>query len=185
MAGINRALQENRILAKASEYLGQPCIFLSHISVDKAAVAEIARYITAKGDIDVYLDANDEALQRAASAGDAAKVTEFIERGISSSTHIMCFVSASTVNSWWVPYELGFGKKSGKPLATLKLKGTVDLPAYLEIGEIIRGTDSLNKYLTAVKRGLAKSVASGSLTESLIRNSAQPHPLDNYLDWQQ
>ena len=42
MAGINRALQENRILAKACESLGQPCIFLSHISVDKAAVVEIA-----------------------------------------------------------------------------------------------------------------------------------------------
>ena len=41
MAGINRALQENRILAKACESLGQPCIFLSHISVDKAAAVEI------------------------------------------------------------------------------------------------------------------------------------------------
>lgn len=185
MAGINRALQENRILAKACESLGQPCIFLSHISVDKAAVVEIARYITAKGDIDIYLDANDDLLQRAASAGDAAKVTEFIERGISSSTHMMCFVSASTANSWWVPYELGFGKKSGKPLATLKLKGKVELPAYLEISEIIMGTESLNTYLTGVKRGLRKSITDSDLTESLVKSSAMPHPLDNYLDWRE
>jgi hypothetical protein len=184
MAGINRALIENRILAKASELLKEPCIFLSHISVDKMAVRRIADYITAKGDIDIYLDINDDDLQRAAKAEDAAAITAFIERGLTNSTHVMCLVSANTVRSWWVPYELGFAKKSGKPLSTLKLKDTVDLPEYLAITEIIRGTESLNKYLTGVKRGLTKSITTGALTESLIRSSAQPHPLDNYLDWQ-
>jgi hypothetical protein len=86
------------------------------------------------------------------------------------------------IRKWWVPYELGFGKKSGKPLATLKLKDTVTLPAYLEISYIIRCTDSLNQYLTRVRRGLSKSAAVDSLTESLIRNSAPSHPLDNFLD---
>ena len=183
MAGLNRALSEYRFLAKASESLGHPCIFLSHISVDKPAVAAIADYITARGDIDIYLDINDDDLQQAASAGNAQGVTEFIERGLSHSTHIMCLVSPATVGSWWVPYELGFAKKSGKPLATLKLKET-DLPAYLEISEIINGTQSLNRYLTGVKRGLKKSISSGVLTESLIQHSAMLHPLDRYLDWQ-
>jgi hypothetical protein len=141
MAGINRALFENRHLAKAHDFANKPCIFLSHISVDKTSVAEIAKYITARGDIDIYLDINDDDLQKAADESDAAAITDFIERGLSTSTHIMCLVSANTVRSWWVPYELGFGKKSGKPLATLKLKDAVNLPAYLEISEIIRGTD--------------------------------------------
>ena len=95
----------------------------------------------------------------------------------------MCLVSPNTVGSWWVPYELGFAKKSGTPLATLKLKDT-DLPAYLEISQIITGTKSLNLYLTGVKRGLTKSITSEVLTESLIQHSASPHPLDRYLDWQ-
>ena len=60
MAGVNRALYENRVLAKASELLGHPSIFLSHISIDKPAVEAIAKYITASGDIDVYFDVNDE-----------------------------------------------------------------------------------------------------------------------------
>jgi hypothetical protein len=183
VAGINRALTEYHHLAKLSELLEQPCIFLSHISVDKAAVAEIARYITARGNIDVYLDVNDDDLQKAADEGNAAAVTDFIERGLSRSTHVMCLVSANTVRSWWVPYELGFAKRSGKPLATLKLKDAVNLPAYLEISEIIRGTESLNKYLTGVKNGLRKSITAGAVTESLIRSSAQPHPLDGFLDW--
>jgi|SRR5712671_3121437 len=182
MAGINRALVENRYLAKTSASSGNPCIFLSHISVDKPAVQEIATYITSRGGIDIYLDANDDGLQRAANSGDAVAITEFIERGLSNSTHVMCLVSANTVKSWWVPYELGFGKRSGKPLATLKLKDT-DLPAYLEISEIIRGTKSLNLYLSSIKRGLTKTAAV-DLTESLVRHSASPHPLDRFLDWQ-
>jgi hypothetical protein len=182
--GLNRALLENRRLAKASTSLGQPCVFLSHISVDKPAVEQIADYITQYGDIDIYFDVNDDDLQRAAKSGNAAAVTEFIERGLSNCTHILCLVSASTVLSWWVPYELGFGKKSGKPLATLKLQDAVDLPAYLEISEIIPGTKSLNYYLTRVKRGLSKSAAIDNLTESLVRHFASSHPLDPYLDWQ-
>jgi hypothetical protein len=185
VSGINRALYENRTLAKASAYLGHPCVFLSHISVDKPAVKQIADYITSQGGIDIYLDTDDDDLQRAANSGDAIGVTEFIERGLSNCTHIMCLVSANTVKSWWVPYELGFGKKSEKPLATLRLKDAVDLPAYLQISEIIRGTKSLNLYLTRVKRGLSKSSATTELTESLTRHSASPHPLDMYLDWQE
>lgn len=180
MAGINRALLENRFLAKANESAGTPCIFLSHISVDKPAATAIGSYITRQGDIDIYLDINDQELQSAVSVGSAVGVTQFIERGLSRSTHIMCLVSASTVGSWWVPYELGFAKKSGKALSTLKLKGQVELPAFLEISEIIRGTKGLNSYLNSIRSTLRKS-----LTESLIAHGASPHPLDNYLDWQQ
>ena len=183
MVGINRATAENRSLARLNESNGQPCIFLSHISVDKAAVIEIANYITVRGDIDVYLDINDRELQDAADSGNAEGITEFIEKGLSNSTHIMCLVSANTVRSWWVPYDLGFGKKSGKPLATLKLKDTVSLPAYLEISEIINGTKTLNLYLSSIKRGLRKTAAV-QLTESPITHTAAFHPLDKYLDWQ-
>ena len=183
MAGINRALFENRHLAKASASSGNPCIFLSHISVDKPAVQAIATYITSRGGVDIYLDAMDDDLQGAASSGNAAAITEFIERGLSNSTHIMCLVSENTVKSWWVPYELGFGKKSGKPLATLKLKDTVTLPAYLEISQIIKGTESLNRYLTSMKEGLRKSATTANLTESLLPGYTSGHPLDQYLDW--
>jgi hypothetical protein len=178
MAGINRALTENRYFAKASERLDQPCIFLSHISVDKSATTAIGNYITRQGDIDTYLDVDDQELQNAANTGNAARITQFIERGLSHSTHIMCLVSPDTVRSWWVPYELGFAKKAGKSLSTMKLKGEVALPAYLEIGEIIRGTKGLNAYLTTIRGTLRKS-----LTESLITHTAGQHPLDPYVDW--
>lgn len=182
MPGINRALYENRVLAKAAAALNRPCIFLSHISVDKSTVRAIGEYITQRGDIDIYLDAEDRDLQEAVRNGDPHGITAFIERGLSSSTHIMCIISNNTANSWWVPYELGFGKHMGKPLSSLRLKD-VSLPAYLEISEIIRGTESLNHYLTRVRRGLSKSASVTNLTESLLPSNMQSHPLDGFLNW--
>jgi hypothetical protein len=182
MAGINRALLENHSMAKTAALLNRPCIFLSHIAVDRSAAINIGEYIRNKGDIDIYLDIHDQNLQTAANDGDAAAITRFIEKGLLSSTHIMCLATADTARSWWVPYELGFAKNAGAHLATLKFKDVV-LPAYLEISEIIHGTGSLNAYLTRVKFSLGK-MATRSLTETLIKASAMPHPLDLYLDWQ-
>jgi len=182
VAGINRALYENRYLTKASESANNPCIFLSHISVDKSAAVAIGTYIAKSGDIDIYLDINDGQLQQAVSTGNAAGITQFVEEGLSHSTHIMCLVSADTVRSWWVPYELGFAKKAGKNLSTLKLKGEIVLPAYLQISEIIPGTRTLNEYLTKVRRGLGQT-AVRSLTETLISHTAGSHPLDQHVDW--
>lgn len=182
MAGANRALGESRYLTKDSATPG-PCIFLSHIAVDKSAAAAIGSYITSRGDVDIYLDIHDAELQDAVGKGDAAGITRFIERGVAKSTHIMCLVSQNTIGSWWVPYELGFAKSAGKQLASFKLKGDVALPAFLEIGEVIRGTKSLNEYLTRLRRGLTKSSAIVTLSEGLIQHSAQQHPLDPYVDW--
>ena len=53
MAGINRALYENRQLAKSRQAADAPCMFLSHISVDKAAATAIGNYIAKQGDIDI------------------------------------------------------------------------------------------------------------------------------------
>jgi hypothetical protein len=185
MAGINRALFENRHLAKVHDSANKPCIFLSHISVDKTAASEIGSYITKRGDIDIYLDINDHDLQTAVKNNDAIGITRFIERGLTNSTHIMCFISADTAKSWWVPYELGFAKNAGRYLSTLKLKGDIPLPAYLEIAEIILGTKSLNDYLTRVRRGLGKTADTRTLTETLPAYTASPHPLDPYLNWKE
>jgi hypothetical protein len=184
LAGINRALYEDRHFAKVNEANNKPCIFLSHIAVDKAAAAAIGKYIRVQGDIDIYLDIEDEDLQEAVRTGDPVGITEFIEKGLDHATHIMCLVSKATAASWWVPYEPGFGKNGGKSLSSLKLIGQVTLPSYLEIGEIIHGTDSLNRYLTRVRRGLSKNAATTTLTETLIRSTASHHPLDDYLDFE-
>src|SRR5262245_11471035 len=115
MAGVNRAISESRHLSKDST-TPPPCIFISHIAVDKSAAVAIGSYITSRGDIDIYLDIHDADLQAAVSKNSAIAITRFIERGLAKSTHIICLVSQNTVGSWWVPYELGFAKNAGKQL---------------------------------------------------------------------
>ena len=53
---------------------------------------------------------------------------------------MLCIVSEKTKHSWWVPYEIGFGKSSNKDIASLLLKDfNLDgIPSYLYISEIIR-----------------------------------------------
>lgn len=187
MAGINRAdLDESRVLAKALNSANEkPCIFLSHISLDKSAVKAVGDYITQHGDIDIYLDLYDSDLQSAVNNNDAHGITEFIEKGIRSSTHIMCLFSESTVRSWWVPYEIGYGKRSSCKVSSLKLKGEVELPAYLDVSKLLLGTDSLNRYLRGIVNTTQITKGAVSLNESIIPNHQMQHPLDAFLDWSQ
>lgn len=100
MAGTNRALlSESAALAKALSSQEKPCVFLSHISEDKAAVKAIGDYIMESGNLDIYLDIYDEDLQRAVRNNDAHRITKFIECGLNSSTHLICLYSENTVRS--------------------------------------------------------------------------------------
>jgi hypothetical protein len=138
-----------------------------------------------KGDIDIYLDIYDERLQQAVAAENPQMVTKFVEEGLEQSTHVMCLVSRETVQSWWVPYELGYGKRAQKELSTLTIKGVVDLPHYLEISVILRGTKSLNEYLGRITSSVFKGILGESYRGGLISHSARPHPLDYCLNWNQ
>lgn len=188
MAGKNRAylLKSLRSFTEAATRKGErPCIFLSHISIDKQTAKAIGDYITDRGDIDIYLDIYDEDLQRAVALGNAQMITKFIEEGLEQSTHVMCLVSKSTISSWWVPYELGFGKRAAKELSTLALKDVDALPAFLSIGAVLEGTKSLNAYLEQIasKQSRAARILK-ELGEGLIEYNKAGHPLDGYLNWQ-
>lgn len=189
MAGRNRALQvpglasfeSNKSYASANE--DKPCIFLSHISIDKTAVKSIADYIMNQADIDVYLDIHDDELQRAVDREDSAEITALIERGIANSSHAMCLISEETIKSWWVPYELGYAKKSGKEISSLKLKGSFELPDFLKVGALIHGTKSLNVYIERVISDFKILKSYSSINVSLESHAKSIHPLDNILDW--
>ena len=124
-------------------------IFLSHISIDKDVAIKIGQYIMDAG-FDIYLDINDQKLQQAVKENNAAVITQCIEQGISKSTHIMCLISEKTKESWWVPYELGFGKKSGKIISSLCHRDVTYIPPYLRIATVLEGIESLNKYLESL-----------------------------------
>lgn len=155
-----------------------PCIFLSHKSDDKAAVQNIAEYIQVEKKIDVYFDINDAALQKAVKDDDHTLITKFIEVGIQSSTHLMTFISEKTKNSWWVPYEVGFAKRSNKNLSTLELKDAY-APPFLKITRILKNTKDLDEYLDEINnRHIAHRRATTLLYE---HNSQSNHALSAFL----
>ena len=170
-----------------------PCIFLSHRSSDKAAVILIGEYITNAG-INIYMDINDTDLQAAVAGNDHVAITLFIERGINSSTDLMAFVSKETFHSYWVPYEIGFGKRAGKNLCSLRLNDTPKLPSYLNIVRRIDGIRDLKKYLKDVKkreheshlfsgtRGYLALLTEEVETDDALENFSRSYSLRNYLD---
>ncbi len=138
--------------------------------------------------VDIYVDADDPNLQKAAQENDDKKITQFLEIGIRSSTDLMAVVSEKTKGSWWVPYEVGYGKSSGTHLATMKLRDVTNLPSFLVITRILHGTKGLDAYIDEVKgrqpdtRPMSEQTAEILLERQRLANAGSGrHPLSAYL----
>lgn len=179
MIGYNRkSLSENTIYTRKS--LGQKCIFLSHQKNDASVCKYIADYLMKSG-VDVYFDEYDNDLKEYYQRNYPKGIVTCIQKGIQNSTHMLCVVSPNTLFSKWVPWEVGYGYDK-LSLSVLTLKGIKDdqLTEYLQTVPIIRGTKSLNEYLSSIA-GEYKTKMFDS--RRLINESVASHPLDNYLDW--
>lgn len=172
----------------------RPCVFLSHKREDKTECRKIAEYLSNAG-IDYYLDDLDSDLQQAALMNNPEKITESIKKGIRESTHMLVVVSEKTVKSQWVPFEIGYGHSAildkgleeGKQkniiklsILTLKDISEKTLPDYMQVGYIIRGTKSLNRYISIISNRFETSLISEAL---IFSNTKNIHPLDNLLNW--
>lgn len=198
--GYNKADRIDKILweSKAKEWYHvrtRPCVFLSHKKEDKPACREIANYLKNAG-IDYYLDEEDAALQTAVQSRNPHEITESIKKGIRNSTHLLCVISEKTYKSNWVPFEVGYGhaaiidkamiegsrdQKIKLSILTLKDLSEKSLPEYMQVGYIIRGTSSLNDFISELF-GKSKN---DLITESrMFLNTMTSHPLDNILNWQ-
>lgn len=183
--GINVAESVQKSFSTINAYQPKkPVVFLSHKSEDKQFVEAIGEYFMNAG-IDIYLDKNDFKLQTAVSMNDPEKVTECIQEGISKSDYILCFVSANTVKSWWVPYEIGYGKKANKEIATLVRKDTTYIPDYLKIEEIIEDISEINQFITRITNKteiyLTEKYDWQEVRGEYIDKASNSHKLSKYL----
>lgn len=198
--GYNKADRIDKTLweSKARDYYhvkNRPCVFLSHKYEDKPACREIASYLKEAG-IDYYLDEEDKALQQAVTENNCYQITERIKKGIRNSSHMLCVVSKKTVDeSKWVPFEVGYGhaaiidkamlensrdKKIKLSILTLKDLAEKELPDFMKVGFIIRGTKSLNDFIAKVLNKEENQI----ITEGRLKShNQQNHPLDNVLNW--
>ena len=181
MSGINRATRSLKTFSESRITLGIKCVFLSHQQKDKELCKKIADYLMA-ADIDVYFDEYDSDLKFHRQSNNPSGVVQSIKNGINASSHMLVVVSPNTINSSWVPWEIGYGyDKTHLSILTLKGLTQNSLPDYLKTSNIIRGTKSLNGYLANITNTL-QSLMEG---KSLIKLHSTPsHPLDSYLDWE-
>jgi hypothetical protein len=194
--GYNKADIYDKLIwiLESKEVKDRPCVFLSHKREDKNECRKIAEYLK-EAQIDYYLDELDQELQQAAQQGNPLLITESIKKGIRESTHMLVVVSEKTYKSHWVPFEIGYGhsaildksleegiKENRIKLSVLTLKDISEknLPDYLQVAFIIRGTKSLNDYISQITNKLEKSLINES---RLFSNIQMNHPLDDVLNY--
>jgi hypothetical protein len=180
MAGINRAHTLNESKSRINLSVGKKCVFISHHKSDLEDCKKIANYLM-KADIDVYLDEYDYDLKEHVQRQNAKGVVHCISKGINNSSHMLCVLSSNTIYSKWVPWEIGYGYDKTN-LGAITLKGIADfsLPDYLKTVRIIRGTQSLNQYISDVV-GFSKGYL--KMYSRIDEHNDPSHQLDNVLDW--
>jgi hypothetical protein len=151
-------------------------VFISHQKLDREPCAQIAKYLIAVG-IDVYFDEFDKELQVATQNNDPLGVVTAIKKGVNQSTHMLCVISPNTLNSKWVPFEVGYGYDKTQ-LATLTLKGikNSELPDYIKIAPIIRDIYDINKFIEKYGNKYLFE------TRKFSDYSSYSHPLINIMD---
>lgn len=135
-----------------------------------------------KAGIDVYLDEYDYDLKHEVQVNNPDGVVRCIKKDINNSSHMLCVISTSTIYSKWVPWEIGYGYDKTN-IGALTLKGISDssLPDYLKTVTLIRGTKSLNQYISTVSNHTEAFLESKNYIK---RNNEIGHSLDDVLDWQ-
>jgi len=130
--------------------LGIKCVFISHQKKDKEQAKYIADYLLKSG-IDVYFDEYDKDLRIQHQSDNPKTVTQAICNGINNSSHMLVLVSPNTLNSNWVPFEIGYGYDK-TDLGVLCLKGIPkgSLPEYIRTALVIRDIYDLNIYITKI-----------------------------------
>ncbi len=151
MAGINRFYYPTKYQSRSQVVsLGVKCVFISHQKKDKDAAKKIADYLLNAG-VDVYFDEYDSDLKIHHQSGNPKGVTSSICNGINNSSHMLAVVSPNSLNSTWIPFEIGYGYDKTE-LNVLCLKGIPKgtLPEYIRAVHIVRDIYDLNGYISTL-----------------------------------
>ena len=179
MTGINRLYCEASTITYRKQ-AGIKCVFISHQKADASICSHIDDYLKKAG-IDVYFDEYDKDLKEYYQNKNPKGVVNSIKKGIQHSSHMLCVISPNTLHSKWVPWEIGYGYDITQ-LSALTLKGIKEeqLPDYLKTVTLVRGTRTLNEYISKLAGEFKEKMISSN---RIINESTMSHPLVNYLDW--
>jgi hypothetical protein len=166
-----------RVIKSRSDFI---CVFISHQRADKEICRKIVDYLVGAG-IYVYFDENDEDLKIANQTQNQKAVTKAILKGINHSTHMLCVISPNTLDSKWVPFEVGYGYDKTE-LGILLLKGVKKelLPSYIRaVDLIIPDIWDLNLFIAQIVKTPELLLES---TNRVKNYNDLTHPLSNVME---
>ena len=132
-----------------SSSASKPCVFISHKKEDADFARHLSDYVMGKG-INVYFDENDPILAKEHKSPD--EVVNAIKKGLEKSTHMIIVLSKMTLESNWVPWEVGFASAKDKDYRLLRLNYVYrDIPEFYKVAKILNDYDDLDKYLASMK----------------------------------
>ena len=138
-----------------SSSVSKPCVFISHKKEDADFARHLSDYVMERG-INVYFDENDPILAKEHRS--PGEVVNAIKKGLEKSTHMIIVLSKMTLESNWVPWEVGFASAKDKDYRLLRLNDVYrDIPEFYKVAKILNDYDDLDKYLASMKTTQANS----------------------------
>lgn len=162
---------ERRLFSSSAS---QPCVFISHKKEDADFARHLSDYVMERG-INVYFDENDPILAKEHKS--PGEVVNAIKKGLEKSTHMIIVLSKKTLESNWVPWEVGFASAKDKEYRLLRLNDVLgEVPEFYKVAKILNDYEDLNNYLASMKKTQTNNQASsndvirmGQLLERLDR----------------
>lgn len=120
-------------------------VFISHRTADDAKAQALANRLYITHNIKCYLDHFDP------QAKTTREITDLIVGRINICTHLMALVTNSTVESWWVPFEIGVARQGERRITSFDAS-TIALPAFLTEWPVMTTEAHLDLFAEAYHR---------------------------------
>ncbi|MBY0567354.1 MAG: toll/interleukin-1 receptor domain-containing protein [Hyphomonadaceae bacterium] len=143
-------------------------VFISHQQADSVLAKSVAGHLSDVHGIACYLDVIDPHV-----AGTGPMIGEYVRAQLDACDQLLAVVSASTKQSWWVPWEIGIATEKNQPIATYAGDST-PLPEYLIKWPYLQSRIDLDSYAAASKQANStlRQKRAQQLNESVARRDS-------------
>ncbi len=140
-------------------------VFVSYSHVDASLASELGLAIDNLG-ITYFRDSKD------IKWGDSIDVT--VQTALEDANALMVIVSPASLNSLWVPYEIGYFSALKRPILPYLTHPSLELPSYIANRKYVETVSDVTAYLSAMKNQLRKpqTKTTAPLPDVRIRSSA-------------
>lgn len=120
-------------------------VFISHKKEDSNLALQLKKAFDNFG-VSAYLDVLDNSINFGGK-----HLTDHIKNQLNQCTDIIVVMSEKTIQSWWVPFEIGMAAQKDMPTATF-LSSNVCLPDYLTYWPRLKRINDVSTYITVRKK---------------------------------